>query len=313
MKHRILAVCLLAIAAVAGNAFAGAQARVSGKVIDAATKKPIANVKVKVDATEAKTFSQTWTTDANGFYQFMLLDGTIHYKFTYSAPGYAPHEEVLKLKIGGELNEQNVELQSGDSVPVAASASGRVGAATADPSLVAFNEGAKLYNDGKTDEAIAKFEQVVKAKPDLISAWEALAHSYLKKKDYPKAIDSAKKALDIAPDETDMWSILYEAYSKTGDKAKAAEAKKNMPADAASLFNDAVKLLNAGKDAEAEPLLRQSIQANDKFGQAYYELGMVCIRSGKMAEAKQNLQKYLELEPNGKDASTAKESLKYLQ
>ena len=34
---------------------------------------------------------------------------------------------------------------------------------------------------------------------------------------------------------------------------------------------------------------------------------------GKNADAKTNLQKYLELDPNGKDASTAKEMLKYVK
>ena len=162
-------------------------------------------------------------------------------------------------------------------------------------------------------EAIVKFKEVVKAKPEMIAAWEALARADLRSKDYAGSIEAANKALELAPDEDDMYAILYEAYTATGNKAKAAEAKKKLPADASSIFNDAVKLLNAGKDAEAEPLLKQSIQANDKFGQAYYELGMVYVRMGKMAEAKKNLTKYLEIEPNGKDAATAKESLKYLQ
>ena len=77
-------------------------------------------------------------------------------------------------------------------------------------------------------------------------------------------------------------------------------------------FNDAAKLVNAGKDAEAEPLLKQSISADPKFGQAYYELGMLQVRGGKNADAKANLQKYVELDPNGKDVSTAKEMLKYI-
>ena len=40
---------------------------------------------------------------------------------------------------------------------------------------------------------------------------------------------------------------------------------------------------------------------------------MVYVRMGKTADAKTNLQKYLELEPNGKDAATAKEMLKYVK
>ena len=306
MIRKALALCLFAIAA---NAFAVTEARITGKIVDAVTKKPVPDVSITIDATERRTVHQVYKGKADGSYSFMVIDGTIKYKIAWAAPGYVLHEEVMKLKIGGEMNEKNIELQ-----PATAAAAADAGKTAAiDPNVLAYNEGAHLYNDGKVAEAIAKFKEVLKARPEMIAAWEALARADLRSKDYPGAIEAANKALALAPDETDMNAVLYEAYTATGDKAKAAEAKKKLPADAAALFNDAVKLLNAGKDAEAEPPLRQSIAANDKFGQAYYELGMVLVRQGKMAEAKQNLLKYLEIEPNGKDAATAKESLKYLQ
>jgi len=304
--RKTLGVCLLAVAAVAGNAFAGAEARMTGKVIDAVTKKPVAKASIRVEATEAHHFDQTYPADADGSYRLMLVDGTIKYKFTFSAPGYQSYEEVMKLKLGGEKNEKTVELQPGSiSVPVPSKG--------ADPSILAFNEGAKAYNEQRNDEAIAKFKEAVAAKPEMIAGWEALARAYLRKKDYANAIDAAKKALDLAPDETDMYAILHDAYTATGDKAKAAEAASKMPKDASAIFNDAVKFLNAGKDADAEPLLKQAIAANDKLAVAYYELGMLYARAQKNADAKANLNKYLELEPTGKDAATAKEMLKYVQ
>lgn len=308
MIRRLLALSLFALAA---NAFAVTEGRLAGKITDAVTKKPVPNATVTMTATERRTIKQSFKADANGAYVLMMLDATIPYMVRFEAPGYTPYEEKMKLKIGGEVMTKDVELQPESAAAPAMPSAGSKG--SVDPNVLAYNEGAKLYNDGKTAEAIAKFKDVLKAKPEMIAAWEALARADLRAKDYPGAIEAANKALGIAPDETDMYSILFDAYTATGDKAKAAEAKKKMPADAGLLFNDAVKLLNAGKDAEAEPLLRQAIVANDKFGQAYFELGMVYIRMGKMAEAKQNLMKYLELEPNGRDAATAKESLKYLQ
>jgi tetratricopeptide (TPR) repeat protein len=307
MIRKTLALCLLALAAVAGNAFAATEARINGHITDAVTKQPVANATIRFQATERRTIDQSFKADAKGKYEVMMLDGTIPYMITWSAPGYQPFQEKVKLKIGGEMTLKDVELQPAGAAPVAAAG------AKVDTNVVAYNEGAKLFNDGKLPEAIAKFKEVVKAKPEMIAAWEALAQADLRIKDYAGAIESANKALALAPDETDMYAIQFEAYKATGDKAKAAEVKKKLPADAASAFNDAVKLLNDGKDAEAEPLLKAAIAANDKFAQAYYELGMVNVRQGNMAEAKKNLQKYLELEPNGKDAATAKESLKYLQ
>jgi len=309
MIHKALALCLFALAAVAGNAFAITEGRMSGLVTDAATKKPLPNVTITFVATERRTIKQTFKTDSNGKYQVLMLDGTIPYMVKFEAPGYAPYEEKIKLKVGGDVVVKDVELQPAGAMPTTNAGAGRA----VDTNVVAYNDGAKLFNEGKVPEAIAKFKEVLKAKPEMIAAWEALARADLRAKDYAGAIEAANKALEIAPDETDMYEILYAAYSATGDKAKAAEAKKKMPADAGTIFNDAVKLLNAGKDTEAEPLLKQAIQANDKFGPAYYELGMVYIRLGKMAEAKANLMKYLEVEPNGKEAATAKETLKYLQ
>lgn len=297
----------LAVVALAANAFAIGEARITGKVLDAVTKKPVANAVITVVATEGKTFKQDYKVKADGTYAIFLLDGTLHYKFTYAAPGYRPVEDVMKLKLG-EPNVRDVELASGTVTATVPAAEIKV-----DPAVVAYNEGAELANQGKDAEALAKFEAAVAAKPDLTAGWQALAKIALRTKNYPRAIEAANKALVADPDEVDMYSVLYESYKATGDSAKAAEARKKLPANAAGLFNDAAKAINSGKDADAEPLLRQAIAADDKFAPAYYELGMLYVRSGKNADAKTNLQKYLELDPTGKDAPTAKEMLKYVK
>ena len=298
----------LAIAAFTANAFAIGEARLTGKVSDAVTKKPLENVVVTVVATEGKTFKQDYKAQKDGTYAIFLLDGTLKYEFTYTAPGYRPYKEVMKLKLG-EPNKRDIELASG----AATAATVPAAEIKVDPAVAAYNEGAALANAGKDAEALVKFTEAVTAKPDLAAGWQALAKMAHRTKNHPKAIEAANKALSFDADDPDMYSILYESYRATGDKAKAEEAKKKMPANAAVSFNDAAKLINAGKDVEAEPLLKQAIAADEKFAQAYYELGMVYVRIGKNADAKANLQKYLELEPTGKDAATAKEMLKYLK
>jgi tetratricopeptide (TPR) repeat protein len=301
--------CLVAIAAVAGSAFAGTEGRLTGKITDAVTKKPVPNATILVVSTGGRNFKQEFKAEKDGSYRLLLIDATLKYNVTWSAPGYQSYQEPVKLKIG-DVTPKDVVL-----VPASAAAATPAAAAEAkpDPAVTAYNDGATLYNAGKVSEAAAKFQEAVTAKPDLIAGWAALARASAKLKSYPKAIEAANKVIAVDPEESDMYAILFTAYTATGDKVKAAEAKKKMPADAGTLFNDAAKLINSGKDAEAEPLLKQAITVNDKFGAAYYELGMVYVRTGKNAEAKANLLKYLELEPTGKDAATAKEMLKYVK
>lgn len=312
--RRTLALGLFALMAIAGNAFGQAQARITGKVTDAATKEPIPTAVINVTALSGKTFKQDYPVKKDGSYAIFLLDGTIKYRFTYSAPGYAAYAEEMKLKIAGEPNIKDVVLNTGSAAASGnknAAAEGTV--AKVDPAVQAFNEGAALANSGDDAGAIKKITEAVTAKPDLIAGWEALAKLHLRSKDYKSAVDEAKKALALADDETEMYQVLFEAYTATGDKAGAAEAKKKLPANAAGLFNDAAKLINAGKDGDAEPLLKQSIAADPTFAQSYYELGMLYVRGGKNADAKTNLQKYIELDPKGKDVPTAQEMLKYVK
>ena len=309
--RRALALSLLFIVALASSVLGSEAARLQGKIVDATTKQPIPDAKVTIEAVEGKNYKAEHKAKKDGTYALMVLTGTIKYKLTFSAPGYQPYEETMKLKMA-EMNKKDVELAKGGSATTTV-VPGEELKMTVDPAVVLFNEGAELANNGKDAEALAKFEQAVATKADLVAGWSAIAKLSLRTKNPKRAIEAANKVLEADPEETTMYAVLAEAYNATGDKAKAAEFRKKLPADAATLYNDAATLINAGKDGEAEALLKQAIAADEAFAQAYYELGMVYVRTGKNADARKNLQKYLELEPNGKDAATAKEMLQYVK
>jgi tetratricopeptide (TPR) repeat protein len=308
--RRTLALSIIVLCLSAANAFAGAEARATGKVVDAATGEGIANAVISWDATEMKKVKGETKSKADGSYAIFILDGTIRYKFVVSAPGYVPYEEVIKLQISS-TTEKKFEL---DKVGAAAPKQGTTETKTViDPGAVAYNEGADLANSGKLPEALVKFEDAVKANPDLTAAWIALAKTAYKTKAYPRAIEAANKALEVDDEQPDLYTVLYHSYTATGDKAAAAKAQVKMPKNASGLFNEAARLINAGKDGDAEAMLKQAIEADETFSQAYYELGMIYVRGGKNADAKAQLTRYLELDPNGKDAATAKEMLNYVK
>src|SRR6266536_6515477 len=97
--RRTHALTLFALIFVAANAFALGEARIQGKVIDSVTKKPIVGATIKLEATSGHTVKQEYKADKNGEYRFLVLDGTLTYNFTWSADGYAPVMEKMKLHL----------------------------------------------------------------------------------------------------------------------------------------------------------------------------------------------------------------------
>lgn len=294
----------------ASNLLAIGEARFTGKVIDAEGN-PLDGVAVTIAATKNKNFTQNAKSDKKGNVAIFVIDGTIPYKFTFAKEGYQPYEEVIKLKLIPEKNTKTVQLQKAGQA--AAGAPAGATEVKADPAVAAYNDGATLANSGKTVEAIAKLEEAVTLKPDLIAGYIALTKLYAAAQNWEKAVDRGNKVLEISPDDTNTLAIMADAYDKLGDKVKAGEFRKKAPANPTTLFNDAARLLNAQNDKAAEPLLKQAIELDPAFAVAYYELGMIQARSGRNAEARANLQKYIELDPKGRDIETAKEMLKYIK
>jgi tetratricopeptide (TPR) repeat protein len=305
--RKSMVMALLVCAAFATQLLAVGEARLTGKVVDPSGK-PLEGVTITATATEEINWEQSTKTKKDGTFAFFIIRGTIPYKFTFEKDGFGTYEEVIKLQLVPAKNDRTFTLGTNQVATTTEAAP-----AQADPATLAYNEGVALWNKGEEAAAIAKIEEAVGLNDSLTAGHIALAKMYGKTKNWDKAIVAGNKALEVDSDQPEIAAVLAEAYEKKGDKAKAAEFRKKAPANPAALFNEAARMINAGNDAGAEGYLKQALAADEKFAQAHYELGMVYARLGKNAEAKTHLQAYLDLEPKGKDAPTAKEMLTYVQ
>ena len=105
--RKTLALCLLLVAAVTANAFAAAEARMTGKIRDALTTDPIPGATITLVSTGGRNFKAEYKADKDGSYRFLVLDGTLTYQVTFAAPGYQPYVETMKLKIGEYCVQQS--------------------------------------------------------------------------------------------------------------------------------------------------------------------------------------------------------------
>jgi len=296
---------------------AGAQCRLLGTVTDSSGA-PVDSVTITVTTPSLGTFKQTLKTDAKGKYSIVLNDCTMPYHIAFEKDGFAKAGEDKKIPINdqGVVDMKLLKTTEVKAAPGAAPAAAAAPSST-DQAVVAFNLVVDAMNQGDKATAEAKFQEAVKKNPDLPAGWQALTSLAYEKKDWAKTIEYGEKAVDLDPTLTNLYPMLADAARQSGDKkaaadwsAKYAEANPDSPE---ILYNKGIDAYNKGKMKDAEASLTKAVAAKPDFANAQFYLGMASFNLNHKDSAREHLQKYLELEPNGKEAGTVKEILPLLK
>jgi tetratricopeptide (TPR) repeat protein len=292
---------------------AGAQARLTGKVTDSAGN-PLEGVTVTVTTKNVSIFKLVLKTDKRGTYASILNDATVPYHFKFEKEGYVPFEGDKKIPIG-DTGGLDAKLQKVSEAEAAARAASPP--SSNEVAIFSYNEGVDLLNAGNRAGAEAKFQEAVKKNADLPAAWQALTILAYEKKDWARTMEYGLKATDLDPSQTNLYGMMADAAAKSGDKkgaaqwqAKYAEANPDTPE---MLYNRGVEAYNKNKMKEAEEALSQAVAARPEYALAHFWLGMASINLKKNTAAKEHFQKYLQLEPQGEEAGSAKEMLSVLK
>ena len=183
-----------------------------------------------------------------------------------------------------------------------------------------------LSNEGKTDEAIAKFNEVIAAVPNCAECYANIGTVQGMAKKYDEAEAAYKKAIELKPDFAEAYNGLANVYNAAKKFDLAAEASKKAmeligaPAagaagarrrrrgapSASQMFNQGVILWNAGKIPEAKAQFEAAVKADPNMADARYWLGMSLVNAGTpeaMKEAKPHFEAYLKLAPTGASTS----------
>jgi tetratricopeptide (TPR) repeat protein len=310
--------------------------RITGKVL---TKegKPIPGAKITL-----KRLDRNWTkeliADKHGAFLQVGLDPVL-YDVTISAEGFVSYLERAKIPLGDMYSKEYTLLTPGQAQSQAV-ADGTAPVVAVDPGAVAdmagreaFNKIIPLYNAQKYGEALPDAEKAYKnlleardkfkdeqAKADLLPEISKVERVYgiclaLGSDDRKaEAEPFLTKALEANPkDERALAGLIEVAKAK---QDKVAEQKYEALMDQLQgpnpdkIYNQAVEAFNAGHTKEAKAQIQKVMKVDAKYAEAYYLLAMVEFGEMNLKGTKANLEKYLELAPNGKNAATAKEMLK---
>lgn len=155
-----------------------------------------------------------------------------------------------------------------------------------------INEGVKLFDAGKYDDAIVKFEQVLKENPDNTIALYELALTYYKKKDFAKFTDVATVGIKYKSNQLPQFyemigSLLddlgkpQEAIQVYKDAVKILEEQKEYQTSLASIhFNMGVTYFRQKMYKEAREVLKKSVEANFRHPSANYLLAVIYNGTG---------------------------------
>jgi len=197
----------------------------------------------------------------------------------------------------------------------------------------AFNAGVQAEEAKQWDVAVQSFEKASQLDPTQNVVWGRLGDSYVnlaatktgadQQAALDKGIAAYQKAIELKPDAPEYHNNYALALAKEKKFAEAqAELTKAAQLDPTSAgkyyYNLGAVLVNTGQTDQAVDAFKKAIDADPNYAEAYLQYGITLMGKaslgpdGKMvpvpgtAEA---FQKYLQLQPNGKDAETAKAML----
>jgi Flp pilus assembly protein TadD len=142
-----------------------------------------------------------------------------------------------------------------------------------------LKQGIELFTAGKYDEAISKFQEVVRRDPKSWNSYLYLARSYVAKSSWANALTSGRKALELAPSSGDVLPVLADALLGAGADALG---RRQFP-EAIGHFTEYVKL----RPTDA---------------QGYLQLGKAFWQNGNRTNALDAFRQVLRLNPNNAEA-----------
>jgi tetratricopeptide (TPR) repeat protein len=301
-----------------GALFAAGEGRVVGTVVDEAGA-PVQGAKI-VLIRPGTAYKLEKTSDKKGQFMLLILDATQEYQIRVEKEGFNPFEGPVKPKVQDTLRLTFTLVKP--AAPEPANAPQEL--TGEDKAILAYNEGVSVLRNGDKAGALPHFEQAAALNPALPDAQAVLAELYAELKRNGDAVAAADRLLALKPGDLRGLRVRYDALKAAGDNEKAKEALEALrladpkdPETAVRLFNEGAERARTGDIDEAAPFFARAVEIvpdDPKFAKAHYVLGLTYAKeSSKKEQAREHLQKFLQMSPEDPDVETAKSLLDYLK
>ena len=243
------------------------------------------------------------TSDEDGKWAILgFRSGT--YDFNIEAEGYQTKIERKSVRQMGR-NQLDVVL-----VPVA----GDVRATESSNALI--HEANELLSQEQYPEAIAKFEELLVARPSLYQVHEFIGIAYREMGNYDAALAEFEKVLAEDPSHADalisVGDILV-SQQKLDEAVEYFEKAVDQTSDGIVPFNVAEIYFNQGNAAKAVEYYRVAAEYKPDWADPHLKMGYAYLNTGDLESAKTSFQKVVEVAPDSPQAQMAQAALSSLQ
>jgi len=161
---------------------------------------------------------------------------------------------------------------------------------------------------GQTSEAVAQFEIALGIRPDYPEAHYDLGNVLMATGRLPEAMDHYREAVRLKPGAAETHNNLAVALLRTGRISEAMEqsqeALRIKPGYAAAYANLALALQQSGRVPEAIEQYEQSLKFDPDNVETRYNFGNALMQAGRLTEARQEYESVLRIKPDHAGAHT---------
>ena len=235
--------------------------------------------------------------------------GTAQWTLTAEAAGYIPTVMTIQIK----------QLERNPAVTVVLKKSGAGEALIRDEATLANIEKAnQLYGEGNYDGALALFQEILAANPQVYQVNMSIGDCYREKGEIEKALEAYGVVIEMAKADAqngkDMTAKALARIGETHLKKGDFETAQGFFKQSIEIFpNDEVLAYNVGeiyfsnqKLDEAIEYFTMATRIKPEWSEAHYKLGLAYLNKADYAKARESLNKVLELEPEGERAAVVK-------
>jgi len=182
---------------------------------------------------------------------------------------------------------------------------------------ILVRDGIALHDQGDYDGAIAKYKQVLDANPDEVFAMHELGFTYFTKKDYPNALEIARRGASYrSPDLAGFHTLMGNVLDEMGDRDQAIAvyraAIEQSPDVALLHFNLAFTLMRSNRLSEAKSAVEDSVTLNPRHASSHCLLGEIYAGLDYRVPAVLAFSRCLMLEPSTERGRKAMERVQAL-